>query len=306
MPCRLLEMGEEMPQEMKIKNQGQLILICGLAGAGYSTALNILSDAGFSTVDNLPFAMVNQLVSAEVEAAERKMAVSLDARTSGFSASAIEAMMADIKNRIGDACKIVFLHASEDEIFCRFNAARRRHPLDKNDCGLSRAIKQDWQEMKEIEAIADITIDTSNTNPNHFRQILLGKLGLENPQKIPVFIKSFSYRKGLPAEADMILDMRFLDNPHWQKGLAEKTGLDKGVQDYIRGDEGFEKFINAITNVLTESLPRLAEQGRPQFTIAFGCTGGRHRSVFTAVRMAEIIEEMGHKTHINHSNIPLV
>ena len=287
----------------------QLVLIAGLAGSGYSTALNILEDAGFSAIDNLPFSLINQLISIEVETGGRQVAVSLDGRTSGFQVKGLKDLMADLKDRLPGRVRLVFLTASETELARRFNATRRHHPLDGENTdhgsvkGLTAAIKRDVDLMGAIDQIADITIDTSNTNPTAFRDLLLSRLGLSTDYRMLIFISSFSYRHGVPSDADMVLDMRFLDNPHWQTGLADLTGKDAPVADYIATNTSYHQWQQAFMAMLEGMLPRFVQEGRPQFSIAFGCTGGRHRSVFTAEQVAALLSAMGYDVTLTHRQI---
>ena len=164
--------------------------------------------------------------------------------------------MIDLKNRLPDQVQLVFLTASEQELARRFNATRRHHPLDEYDAdkwcyasrGLADAIHRDWELMAPIGEIADITIDTTGSNPTDFRSLLLSQLGLiddDAPLKMPVFISSFSYRHGIPQDADMVLDMRFLDNPHWQDGLAQLTGCDAAVAAFISRNPAFNRWMAA-------------------------------------------------------------
>lgn len=278
--------------------QISLVLISGLAGSGYSTALHILADAGFSAVDNLPLALVDQLISLEIEMSGRRLAVSLDGRTSGFDSSQVTPLLEDIRKRLGDRVKLIFLSAQEDVIYRRFNATRRHHPLD-HDGDLRLAIRQDWARMSAIESLADSAIDTSNVTPAQFRVALLGQLGLES-KRMPILIQSFSYHHGIPHDADLVFDMRFLSNPHWQPELAAQTGLDKDVQDFLKNQEDFQRTFENIKDLLKTSLPRFKDEGRPQVTIAVGCTGGRHRSVFTAITLAAAIKKMGFETILSH------
>ena len=308
--------SQSMGKDTKTSEKPRLVLIAGLAGSGYSTALNILEDAGFSAIDNLPFSLINQLISLEVETGGRQVAVSLDGRTSGFHVKGLHDLMIDLKNRLPGQVQLVFLTASEQELARRFNATRRHHPLDEYDAdndgvndaarGLADAIHRDWELMAPIGEIADITIDTTGSNPTDFRSLLLSQLGLSDddaPMQMPVFISSFSYRHGIPQDADMVLDMRFLDNPHWQDGMASLTGRDAPVEAFISGNPAFHRWMAALTTLLEETLPRFAQEGRPQFSIAFGCTGGRHRSVLAAETVAQVICSMGHHVSLNHRQI---
>ena len=282
------------------------MLVTGLAGAGYSTALGMLQDAGYLAVDNLPMALVSQLVGLEVEAAGKKVAVSIDGRTSGFDASRLEGVMADLRSRLGDRVSMVYLTASREELFRRYNATRRHHPLSVNGEaeGLTEALEMDWQRMAPLNPFADASIDTTGTVPSDFRKALLSAIGEAKGSPVPVRVESFSYRKGVPANADLVLDMRFLENPHWDPGLAGRTGLDEEVKEFIRRDSAYEEAMAHIRNLLELTLPRFSDEGRPQFTIAAGCTGGRHRSVFAASELAGILEGMGHPVQLIHRDIP--
>ena len=284
---------------------GRLVLITGLAGAGYSTALNTLEDMGYLSVDNLPMALISQLVSIEVETAGKKLAVSIDGRTSGFDADRLQSLVIDIRKRLHGRVSMIFLTASRDELFRRYNATRRHHPLNTSGQaeGLMDALELDWQTMNPLVQVADATIDTTDTAPSDFRKALLTSLDEASSRPIPLIVQSFSYRKGVPANADMVLDMRFLENPHWAPGLAEKTGLDADVQDYIRNDPAFDSSMEHLRSYLGGILPRFSDEGRPRFSIATGCTGGRHRSVFAAVILKSMLEEMGYPVRLDHRDI---
>ena len=284
---------------------GRLVLVTGLAGAGYSTALETLQDVGYLAVDNLPMAMIGQLVSSEVEAAGKRVAVSIDGRTSGFDASKLGSLVEDLRNRLGDRVRMVFLTASHDELFRRYNATRRHHPLTISGEaeGLNEALELDGERMSPLNPIADANIDTTDTAPSDFRRSLLAAVGAAAAAPLPVQVQSFSYRKGVPADADLVLDMRFLENPHWAPGLAGKTGLDKEVQAFIRKDPSFKDGIAHLGKFLALALPKFSAEGRPQFSIATGCTGGRHRSVFAALEIAAMLEKMGHPVQLRHRDI---
>lgn len=269
-----------------------LLLICGLAGSGHSTALHYLADAGYSAVDNLPLFLFNQLIAGEIETHGRRLAVSVDVRTSGFTASGFIELVADIRRRLGKNMMLIFLTASPQELLRRYNATRRHHPLvASGGLTLPRAIAHDAEGLASIEAVADSVIDTTGTVPSDFRQQLLAVIGASPPSPLPVLISSFSYRTALPQSADMVLDMRFLQNPHWREDLADKTGRDAAVQAYIASDPAFQGFMAGVMAMLEVALPLYQAQGRPQWGLAFGCTGGRHRSVFAAEYVAQQLRE---------------
>ena len=298
-------MDDDGALEGSEERSGRLVLVTGLAGAGYSTALGILQDKGYLAVDNLPMALIDQLVGLEVEAAGKKVAVSIDGRTSGFDASKLRSLMEDFRGRLGDRVRMVYLAASRDELFRRYNATRRHHPLSTSGEaeGLDEALELDSQRMAPLNPIADASIDTSGTSPSDFRRTLLEAIGEAAAEPLPVRVQSFSYRMGVPADADLVLDMRFLENPHWAPGLAGKTGLDKEVQAFIRSDPAFKDGIAHIGKFLALVLPRFSAEGRPQLSIATGCTGGRHRSVFAALELAGMLEKMGHPVPLLHRDV---
>jgi len=261
--------------------------VIGQSGSGHSTALDCLEDAGFSAVDNLPLALVDQLVALSVETEQKSLAISADLRTSGFDIKAIERLVHNLKDRLGEQCSVVLTRADNDEILRRCQATRRRHPLLTEGVTLEQAIEADRRSVAAITYLADLEIDSTERTPTEFRKILLSGLGLDRADLSPLAIVSFSYRKGLPPAADFIFDMRFLENPHWHKELRQKIGTDKEIRDFVEKDPLFSVFMLTAAKLIETSWPRLQEDGRSQITVAFGCTGGRHRSVAAAQWLAD-------------------
>jgi UPF0042 nucleotide-binding protein len=298
-------MRQGMTNKKKDKRDNRLIVVTGLAGAGSSTALNILEDIGFLAVDNLPLALVGQLIGLEIETAGRKVAVSIDGRTSGFDSASLSALVGDARRRLDDQMMLVYLTASQDELYRRYNATRRQHPVSHDDMDetLMDVIERDSSKMEAVESLADVVIDTTGVAPKQFRQELLDRIGVENSPFLPVEVISFSYRKGLPHTADMVLDVRFIENPHWQPELAAMTGADEPVQAFIDTDPSFGRFIDSTIAMLDETLPRYALEGRARFAIAMGCTGGRHRSVYAAIIIAGQLEKKGFPVSLSHREI---
>ncbi len=283
----------------------KLVVICGLSGSGLSTASHFLEDAGYTAVDNLPLFLFDQLIAREVEANGRHLVVSIDARTSGFTADSLLALMSDIRRRLGDQVMLIFLTTSEAELIRRFNAARRHHPLTRIEgiSDLASAISRDSERMKSIDAKADLVIDTTGSVPADFRRRLLQEIGSDIHELMPIEIKSFSYRDGLPDEVDLVFDMRFLVNPHWSAHLAEATGRDQEVQDFICLDPAFDAFMEHLKKQLDVILPLYQKDGRPQCRIGFGCTGGRHRSVFAAEYVAEYLRGKSYDIRLSHQKL---
>ncbi len=285
-----------------IPESKKLILVTGTSGAGLSTALKILEDVGIKAVDNIPLALIDQLVALEVETAGRQLAVGLDARTSGFSAESVGRLAANLRDRLGQSCSIVFISAAKQDLMRRFNTTRRQHPLGEG-LSLADAVTADLARMSEIASLADVRIDTTGSKPADMRRHLLDGFGVNDQSLTPVIVMSFSYRDGLPEEADVVLDMRFADNPHWIDDLRGKTGRDAKIDAYLRQDEAAQSVLANLKSMLTPMLCRMSAEGRPFTTIAFGCTGGRHRSVWAAEVIAEWLRARGHEISLKHRNL---
>lgn len=284
----------------------KLILVTGTAGSGLTTALNILEDRGLQVVDNLPTALIDQLVALEVEAAGRQVAIGLDARTTGFALPVIHTLVTNLRAKFGTAFKMVFINAGHADLVRRFNATRRQHPLAVGTdaaMSLDDAIAADIIRMNEIDPLADVRLDTSGSKPADMRRQLLEGLGFDDKTPIPIRVISFSYRHGLPEGADFVFDMRFADNPHWVEGLRGKTGKDSKVAAFLETDALLMETLASYQNVIRKLLGRMAQDGRPQLVIAFGCTGGKHRSVFAAETMAAWFREQSFDVALTHREI---
>lgn len=290
----------------KPTDQLKLILVTGTAGSGLTTALNILEDRGLQVVDNLPTALIDQLVALEVEAAGRQVAIGLDARTTGFALPVIHTLVTNLRAKFGTAFKMVFINAGHADLVRRFNATRRQHPLAVGTdaaMSLDDAIAADIIRMNEIDPLADVRLDTSGSKPADMRRQLLEGLGFDDKTPIPIRVMSFSYRHGLPEGADFVFDMRFADNPHWVEGLRGKTGKDSKVAAFLETDALLMETLASYQNVIWKLLGRMAQDGRPQLVIAFGCTGGKHRSVFAAETMAAWFREQSFDVALTHREI---
>jgi UPF0042 nucleotide-binding protein len=285
-----------------IPHSKKLILVTGTSGAGLSTALKILEDVGIKAVDNIPLALIDQLVALEVETAGRQLAVGLDARTSGFSAESVGRLAANLRDRLGRSCSIVFISAAKQDLMRRFNTTRRQHPLGEG-LSLADAVAADLARMDEIASLADVHIDTSGSKPADMRKNLLDGFGVNEQSLTPVNVVSFSYREGLPEGADFVLDMRFADNPHWIDDLRGKTGRDAEIDAYLRQDEVAQSVLSDLKSMLTPMLGRMSAEGRPLITLAFGCTGGRHRSVWAAEAIGKWLQAQGHDISLAHRNL---
>ncbi|MDC0971053.1 RNase adapter RapZ [Alphaproteobacteria bacterium] len=277
----------------------RIVLVIGPSGAGKSTALNALEDAGFSAVDNLPLSLIDQYIALEVETAKRRIVLAVDMRTTGFEKKVVTGLIQNLKSKFMDACQIVYIHAHPSEIIKRYQTTRRHHPL-VNAGNLNEAIEIDFAAMDGLDAFADIILDSTDSDPSGFRTILLSRLGLPALNPVPLSISSFSFRKGVPEAVDYVFDTRFLNNPHWQEELRHLTGIDREVQDFVQADIGFQAFMSNVTQIIELVLPALQRTGRPQLGVAFGCTGGHHRSVTSAEYLASWATEKQIKHVLEH------
>lgn len=283
-------------------NNPKLILVTGASGAGLSTALSILEDAGLMAVDNLPLALIDNLVALEVETGGRSLAIGLDARTTGFSADAVETLVRNLRRKFGDDLTTVFIGASQDDLIRRFNATRRQHPL-AGEMTLAEAVAADMTRMNDISPLADLQIDTSGAKPADLRAVLLSGLGMQEAVPVQLQLISFSYRRRLPEHSDLVFDMRFAENPHWVADLRAFDGRDREIATFLEADAGAVRVVESFKSMLGEMLPRLARDGRPLVTIAFGCTGGRHRSVWASETIATWLRAQDYNVSLTHREL---
>ncbi|MBU74941.1 MAG: RNase adapter RapZ [Rhodospirillaceae bacterium] len=280
----------------------RLILLTGASGSGLSTALKVLEDNGFMAVDNMPIALIDQLVALVLETEQRNLAIALDARTTGFSTEAISTLVRNLRNRFGSRFSAVYFTASHDDLRRRFNATRRQHPLAEG-MPLSDAVETDLRNMDVLSPLADLHIDSSGMKPTEMRLQLLSALDPTAEFKPKVQITSFSYRRRLPEHTDLVLDMRFARNPHWQPELRGFTGLDPDIDAFLKADMAVRQVIESFRSMLGTMLVRMTEEGRPLLSIAFGCTGGRHRSVWAAETIGGWLQAQDYKVIITHREI---
>ncbi len=275
-----------------------LLLVTGLSGAGRTTALRALEDAGYEAVDNLPLSLLAPLVSA---AADRPVAVGIDTRTRAFDPDALVRRIRAM-SRIGQEVRLLFIECDEPELVRRFNETRRRHPLAP-DRPVADGIARERLLLAGLRGAADLVIDTTSQSPHDLRRLISAHFGLQGPSGLALILQSFSYAKGLPRDADIVFDLRFLRNPHWQPELRASDGREAAVQAFIRGDEGYQPAYEHIVALLLSSLPGYRREGRAYLTVAFGCTGGRHRSVAMAEAVASALADAGWSYRLMHRDL---
>lgn len=276
----------------------RLVLVSGLSGSGKATILHALEDLGYEAVDNPPLPLVESLVSRS----ERPLAIGIDARTRGFDATAVLEALAALKRNPVLAPSLVFAEADESVLLRRFTESRRRHPLAPSG-KVADGIAAERAVTLPLRAAADLVVDTSETTPAALRRLVGGYFGVEAGGNLAVTVVSFAYASGLPREADLVFDVRFLRNPHYVPTLGALTGREPEVGAYIEADPDFPAFFSRICDLLMLLLPRYRQEGKSYVTIAVGCTGGRHRSVHVAERLSEVLGRAGWRVETTHREL---
>jgi UPF0042 nucleotide-binding protein len=280
----------------------QLLLVTGLAGAGKSTALAALEDLGWETIDNLPLRLLKRLVTMPDEA-RGPLAIGFDSRTRGFVPTDIIALVKDLAARPDVALTFLFLDCAGHELERRFNETRRRHPMAAGRA-VQEGIAAERELFEPLRRWAEVMIDTTAMTSNDLQGKIRELFAPADPAAATILtVSSFGFARGMPPLADLVFDMRFLDNPHWVPGLKEQTGQDAAVGQHIEKDPAFAEAFVRIRDLLLLLLPRYAAQGKPYVHVAFGCTGGRHRSVYTAETMAEALRAAGFSPTVRHRNL---
>lgn len=284
-----------------------ILLLSGLSGAGKTTALKTLEDMGWEVVDNLPLVLLDRLLDTPLPAGhagadDRPLALGIDARTRGFDANAIVQRIKALRDNHGHDVETLFLDCSGTELERRFAETRRRHPLAL-DRPAADGIARERELTEPLRRWATQVIDTTNFSSNALQQAIRDRFSRERLSDPVLTILSFGFSRGMPRNADLMFDMRFLRNPHWDEALRAKTGQDADVAAYIVADPAYEEAVGKIEELLKIVLPRYAEAGKAYITVAFGCTGGRHRSVHVAERVARYLQDAGFSPTVSHRNM---
>lgn len=275
----------------------RLLLVTGLSGAGKSTVLDSLEDMGWDTVDNLPADLLGDFVHGGGQCRTVPVAVGMDVRSRGFDPKTLPRLLGTIE---GVRPEILFLDCSSVELIRRFDKTRRRHPMAA-DRPAEDGIARERNILAPLRRAADTVLDTTDLTPVELRNELRRRFGTASEPVLTLV--SFGFGRGISRTADLVFDMRFLANPHWVDELRPLTGADQPVRDYIAGDPAWADSIDRIEALLTEWIPRYWAAGKTYLTVAFGCTGGRHRSVTAAVEMAERLRAAGFTPNIRHRDL---
>jgi UPF0042 nucleotide-binding protein len=266
----------------------RLIIVSGLSGSGKSVALHQLEDIDFYCVDNIPAALLKPFISHTIRGPEEvypRTAVGLDARNRPNEIDTIPALVSELR-RSGITCEVLFLHASDEVLLKRYAETRRKHPLVSADVSLREAIASERKLLEPITIAADLVIDTSNMGVHVLRERIRQRIDRGHEGRLALMFESFGYKYGIPGDADFVFDVRSLPNPYWDHALRHLTGRDAAVVAYLAAHESVRTMIQALAEFLSARIAEFEQANRSYLTIAIGCTGGQHRSVYIAEELA--------------------
>jgi len=284
----------------------RLIIVSGLSGSGKSVALAALEDIGFYCIDNIPAALLGGLINQTIELRDAlydNMAVGVDARNRAADLESLPDLLHSLKDQ-GVRCEIVFLHAEDQVLLKRYRETRRPHPLRTEDMSLLDAILKERELLGSITYSADLVIDTTNTSIYELRESLSDRVGAREQVGLSIQIESFGFKHGVPFNADFVFDVRCLPNPYWETKLRALNGRDEAVQKFLAGHDITDIMYTDIINFLRNRIPEHLEHKRNYLTIAIGCTGGQHRSVYLVERIVSDIQQDYPNVIIRHNELP--
>jgi len=277
-----------------------VVLVTGVSGAGKSTALKCLEDLRYNAVDNVPLSLIEHLLIGG--AGNAPIAIGIDIRTRDFDAKDFLEQVETLAARADLAVRLLFIDCEDDILVRRFEETRRRHPL-ASDRPVSDGIREERAQMAFLRDGAEVVIYTSDMKPGDLKPLLEGHFGTDAQTGLNVFVMSFGFKYGLPRDADLVFDVRFLRNPHYEEALRGQTGQDSAVSEFVRRDDGFHDFLTNLKALLSPLFPRYAAEGKSYLTIAVGCTGGRHRSVCVTEDLSAWIAQQGERVHLRHRDL---
>jgi UPF0042 nucleotide-binding protein len=289
----------------KSDTRQRILLVTGMLGAGKTTALRELEDLGWEAIDNFPIRLLERLVAPDGDddrAIGAPMAIGFDSRTRGFVPADIIELVKQLSGREDLLVTTLFLDCADHELERRYNETRRRHPL-ASGTPAADGIAAERELLAPLRRWADAVMTTTAFSANQLQQAIREQFGGHAGQTMTVTVTSFGFARGMPPVADLVFDMRFLDNPHWVPELRDLAGTDMAVGKHITADPGFADTFARIRDLILDLLPRYAAQGKAYVNIAFGCTGGRHRSVFVAEEIAKVLRKQGYEPTLRHRNL---
>lgn len=295
-----------MPNSSPPNDPPRVILVTGLSGSGKSIALQVLEDAGYYCIDNLPVSLFEALVrdiTSDPAKAREFTAIGVDARNPGSELNRLPGLIKRLRDH-GVDCEVVYLDAEDSVLMQRFSETRRRHPLTDDDHSLDQAIQLERQTLAPLLDLARLKIDTTRTTLHELRELIRARVAERDTGEMSVMLQSFGFKHGVPRNADFVFDARCLPNPHWQPDLRPYTGRDEPVARFLGDDLKVIGMLSQINDFLTHWIPCFEGEGRSYLTIAIGCTGGQHRSVYLVEQLCGLFEAQGRRVVKSHRELP--
>ena len=283
----------------------RLIIISGLSGSGKSVALNLLEDLNFYCIDNVPAALLDTVITELVATADSiydNLAVGVDARNRSADLKSLPELVRDLRKR-KIHCEVIFLHAEDNILLKRYSETRRKHPLSDKGLSLADAIATERELLGPIIDSAELVFDTTRTNVHELRNLIRERVGQRGEPELSILIESFGFKHGLPSDADFIFDLRCLPNPYWEIQLRQLTGRDRQVIEYLDSKESVQSMYADILAFLEKWIPQYVDFNRNYLTIALGCTGGQHRSVYLTEKLAAELQRKFNHVLTRHNEL---
>jgi UPF0042 nucleotide-binding protein len=292
-----------MPNQRRTPHR--LVILSGLSGSGKTVALNMLEDLGWYCVDNVPARLLKEFARATVatrDEAYHWMAIGVDARNKPEELAGIPRLREELA-ALDVHCEIVFLQADIDVLFKRFSETRRKHPLSGSDLSLADAIEREVLLLKPLKDHADLVLDSNRTTIHELRELVRQRVHREESHGLSLLFESFAYKHGIPADADFVFDVRCLPNPHWEAALRPLTGRDRAVIDYLEAQPSVAALVRDVTAFLEAWIPQFEASNRSYVTVAIGCTGGQHRSVYVAEQLGAHFRDKYGQVVVRHGEL---
>lgn len=285
----------------------RLVIVSGMAGSGKSSALNMLEDLNFYCIDNLPVRLLATVVHEVARSIEghpvSQIAVGLDARNTAVELDALPAIIADFRES-GFQCDILFLQTEDEILLKRFRETRRKHPLGDSSQSLPETLSAERALLTPLINAAELIIDTTQTGVYELREIIAERVAGRVRRSLSILIESFGFKHGMPADSDFVFDVRCLPNPYWVPELRTKTGRDAGVQQFLDDQSIVQEMFKDILTFVSKWIPHYVSFNRHYLTLAIGCTGGQHRSVYMVEKLAQELKKSQSQVHIRHNELP--